>query len=431
MKKVKIIGMGYVGQTLAAVMAESGLEVYGVDNSDDVVSAMKNLQSHVHEPGLNELLAKHMGKTLFVGKWGEISNDVDAVIISVPTPITKNRKPDTSYIESVLALCARQLKKDQLVVLRSTVPIGATRSVAKPLLEKSGLKAGKDFYLAFAPERTIQGAALRELTILPQIIGGINNESVEKASELFAQITPTIVPVSSPEAAETIKLIDNSFRDFKFAYANEIAELCEKTGLNAFEIIRAANRGYQRNNVPLPSPGVGGGCLSKDPHIFADSAAHFGQDLKLVKQSREVNEEAPRRVAQRLKKLNLKNKTVAVFGFAFKGVPPTNDVRVSPTLEVVAELIQTGASIRGFDHVVERQKIEAIGAKYAQSIEEALNKADVAVFMTNNKEFFDPEVAKLLGKMNKNGVVFDGWGIFDKKQVETLGLRYMGVGVGT
>ncbi len=429
MNRVKIVGMGYVGQTLAASMAESGFIVYGIDNSDKVIEAMRSCNSHVREEGLNECLKKHVGKTLFVGNWDDFKQEVNAIVIAVPTPINKNYKPNLSFVKEILEKVAKSLKKGQLIALRSTVPLGTTRKVAMPILEKSGLKAGKDFYLVFSPERTIQGAALHELTFLPQVIGGIGEKSVEIASELFRKITPTIVPVSSPEAAETIKLIDNSFRDFKFAYANELAELCEKADLNAFEIIRAANRGYQRNNIPLPSPGVGGGCLSKDPHIFADSALQFGQNLTLIKQSRAINEAAPFRIVERLKPFNLSGKTVLINGFAFKGKPPTNDIRISPTLDVVSELKKENVKLRGFDPVVESWKIKELGVEPFDNIEKALENVDVAIFMTNNQEFQEPEVITLIAKMKKGGIIVDGWGLFDKKEVEKLGLKYIGVGV--
>ncbi len=431
MKKIKIVGMGYVGQTLAAVMAEAEFTVYGIDEDSRVIDAMKNRKSHVHETGLNEILEKRIDKNLFAGKWQEFESDVDVIVIAVPTPFDKKtRKPNLSYVETVLQNCAKTLKKGQTIILRSTVPLGTTRNVAKTILERSGLVAGKDFYLAFAPERTIQGAALRELTILPQIIGGINAESVQATTKIFEQITPIIVPVTSLEAAEMIKLVDNSFRDVKFAYANELAELCEKANLNAFEVIRSANRGYQRNNIPLPSPGVGGGCLTKDPHIFASSAAKYGQELTMIENGRQVNEAAPKRIAERLKKFDISDKTVLICGFAFKGEPPTNDMRESPTLDLVTELKGNCKNILGYDPLVEKWKIEGLGLKYIEKLKNGIESADVAVFMINHKEFLDPEISKLFAKMPKNAVIVDGWGLFDKRTIEAMGIKYIGVGIG-
>ena len=362
--KIHIVGLGYTGQTLAAVLADVSYTVYGSDIDSNVLDLLRRGQTHVFEKNLSEYIEKFINKKIFVGKPDEIyKNDFDVHIVCVHTPIDKEtKKSRLEAIRSAFIEIRDNLKKGQLVILRSTVPVGTTRNFVKPILEQSGLKAGEDFYLVFAPERTMQGVALSELRVLPQIIGGLNDASVNEAVKLFRKVTPTIVCVSSPEAAELIKLIDNSYRDIKFAYAQEIAMYCKKNGLNAFEVIHAANQGYPRNAIPLPSPGVGGGCLSKDPYILLDSAKKSGENLMLVKTAREVNESMPKKVFEDIKThFDLNGKKVFIAGFAFKGDPETNDLRDSPTLELLNHFSGSNVNIFGYDPVVEDWKIKSLG----------------------------------------------------------------------
>ncbi|MFQ5710331.1 MAG: nucleotide sugar dehydrogenase [Candidatus Geothermarchaeales archaeon] len=429
---INVIGLGYVGQTLAAVLADVGYEVHGFDVNQSILDRIRKGNSPVAEPGLNSLIRKYLNKRLFVNKPGrEYDNQASAVVISVGSPINKEtKKSNIEIVKRAAKEVSVYLKRKQTVILRSTVPVGTTREIVKPLLEKaSGLRAGEDFYLAFAPERTIEGAALKELRTLPQIVGGINEESVDKTAKIFRKVTSTIVCVSSLEAAELIKLLDNSYRDLRFAYANSIARYCEKKGLNAFEVIRAANQGYERNTIPIPSPGVGGACLSKDPYILVENAKDVG--LTLVTLARKINEGIPEQIINRLNnEFSIEGKTVFVAGFAFKGKPETNDMRDSPTIDLVRHLKEKKARVVGYDPVVEKSKIRSIGVKPVECIEDGLVDADVAIFMTNHHSFFDLNTDVLFSKMKSGGIVFDGWNIFRKEDIERLGLKYRGIGIG-
>lgn len=430
--KINVVGLGFVGQTLAVVLADVGFKVFGTEVDEKVLENIRNGRSHIHEPGINLLIKKHLNKNLFVGKPEEMYNNaVDAFIICVTSPVDKKTKePNVEIVKNTVYEIQEHLKQGQIVILRSTVPVGTTRNIVKPILEKAGLKAGKDFYLASAPERTIEGNALNELRTLPQIIGGINDKSIDEAVKIFRRTTPTIMCVSSLEAAELIKLLDNSYRDVRFAYANEIARYCEKAGLNAFEVINAANQGYPRNNIPVPSPGVGGACLTKDPYILMKCAADVGEELELVSKAREINEIVPQYVIKQLKKHKpLKNKKIFIAGFAFKGHPETNDIRESPSVELVKHLTNENVIISGYDPVVEPWKIKNLNVNHVKTIEEGLKDADIAVFMTNHKSFSNLN-GDIFSKMKKDGMVFDGWGLFKKDEIEKLGLKYKGIGKG-
>lgn len=429
---IHIVGLGYTGQTLAAVMAEVGFKVYGTDMSDKVLAPLRKGDSHIMEEGITGHVKKHIDRNLFVGKPGEHNDkEIDAHIVCVHTPIDDaSKKTNLEAVRSAFTEIAGNLKRGQTVILRSTVPVGTTRNFVKPILEKNGLKAGEDFYLVFAPERTSQGAALKELRTLPQVIGGINDKSVDEAVKIFRKITPTIMSVSSLEAAELIKLIDNSYRDLTFAYAQEIANYCKKIGVNAFEVIKAANQNYPRNNIPVPSPGVGGVCLTKDPHILMNSAKEVDEDLRLIRTAREINESTPRKIADELKMaVDLKGKKVFVVGMAFKGHPETNDTRGSPAIEFVRGISNEGCEIFGYDPVVEEWKIREAGVSHVKEIGDGAEGADVVVFMTNHQSFKNLG-HEFFSKMKKDGLVYDGWGLFNKKDIEDIGLNYKGVGIG-
>ncbi len=433
-RKIAIMGMGYVGLTLAAVMADVGLEILGVEVNKNILNKLKNGEPHFHERNLKRLIKKYFGKKLnFISEIPDNSSEV--YIISVGTPIDENKKPISKYLENVSNDVALKLKKGDLVVLRSTVPVGTTRNLVKPILEKkSNLIAGKDFYLAFAPERTAEGNALDELRTNPQIIGGINEESVSITADLFRKLTHTNVVVSSLEAAEMVKIIDNSNRDLKFAYANEIANVCETIGIDAVEVIKAANVHYPRNDVPLPSPGVGGACLSKDPHILVDFSSKAGYYPKLIKLGRDINENIPTRMVERIKyKLektgkDIKNTKIFIIGFAFKGYPETSDMRDSPTILLLNELKKYNKNLYGFDPLVSKEEIDSLNVT-PTSIEDGFNNADVVIFMTNNPPYYDLYIEDLIDKMNKPCVLMDGWHIFNSNEIKKIdGVIYCGIG---
>lgn len=431
--KIQIIGLGYVGQTLALALADTGFMVYGSDVNDDVLDQLKRGQSNIQEKNLLPLLRKHINKNFFVGKPEEIyQNEIDVHIACISTPIDREtQKINLDALKGSFEEIGNHLKKGQLVILRSTVPVGTARNYVKPILEKSGFVAGEDFYLVVAPERTAEGVALQELRSLPQIIGGINEKSIDEAIKIFRRLTPTITCVSSLEAAELVKLLDNSYRDMRFAYAQEVGYYCKRVGLDAFEVIKASNQGYARNNIPVPSPGVGGICLNKDPYIFLDCASQVGINLKLVKASREINEIIPKQIAEEIKKtVDLTGKKVFIAGFAFKGEPETNDIRDSPTIELLKHIRDSNPIIYGFDPVVESWKIKNLDVNHVEDLKAGLSNADIAIFMTNHALFRDLETHEIFSLMKPGGLVFDGWGLFNKGSVEKLGLTYKGVSSG-
>ena len=264
-RKIAVMGLGFVGLTLAVVMADSGFSVLGIETQEAVVELLRRGVPHFYELGLANQLRFHIGRQLQV-ETRLRPGECDVYIISVGTPVDENHQPVLQAVETAARDVGKALKPGDAVMLRSTVPVGTTRNFVLPILEQeSGLRGGKDFSLVFAPERTVAGKAIKELRSLPQIIGALDLQGAEVAAAIFRELTPTIVMVDLPEAAEMVKLVNNTFRDTIFSFANEIALVCERYGLDAFKIIDAANEGYPRDPVPMPSPGVGGVCLKKDP----------------------------------------------------------------------------------------------------------------------------------------------------------------------
>lgn len=434
---VCVLGLGYVGLTLAAVMADVGYKVIGVDRNEALVEDVKAGKPHFHEKGLEELLvalARRPEPPRYLAELAEPC--AQAYIISVGTPILKPAMvPNLDYVRRAATEIGRVLCRGDLVVLRSTVPVGTTRKVVLPVLEQlSGLKAGPDFSLAFCPERTVEGKALRELRELPQIVGGVDPHSAETAAHLFRRNTPAIIDVGSLEEAEMIKIMDNTYRDVMFAYANQIALLCEAIGLDMVPLVRAANSGYNRNNIPVPSPGVGGACLSKDPYILASVCREAGVDPLLFELGRRINEHMPvhtcRRTAAELQRVgkSLKGAEVLVLGFAFKGRPETSDLRDSPTLDLLRELAAAGAHVRGYDPVVTPDEIAQLGARPC-GLKEGFDGVDAAIIMLNHQAFEDMDLASLLEAARKPVVVIDGWHLHNADDLAQMpGVVYRCIG---
>lgn len=430
-KKIAVLGLGFVGLTLAVVLADAGFNVLGIEEQETVIESLKKGIPHFYESGLSNQLRHLVGKKLQIESRIE-NNDCDVYIISVGTPVDENHQPVLDHIKTACQSVGKVLKSGDTVMLRSTVPVGTTRQHCLPWLEEvSGLKSGKDFSLVFAPERTIAGKAIKELRSLPQIIGALDPQGAEIAAAIFREVTPTIVMLDSLESAEMVKLVNNAFRDTIFSFSNEIALVCEKYGLDAFRIITAANEGYPRDPVPLPSPGVGGVCLKKDPYLLQSTAIAKGIEPWIIGRSRLVNEYMPYHMYKKFSTfcqtsgLELSKTQVFVVGFAFKGWPETSDMRDSSTLDLVNYLNQAGVKIRGFDPVIEPEALGKIPGVEVCSLASGFEGADCVFIMNNHPSYEDWNLFALLDSMHKPGLLIDGWHIFPMEDITQMeGISY-------
>lgn len=433
-KTVAVIGLGYVGLTLALTLCEFGIRVIGVDVNEKVLEMLKNGTPHFYEKGLEALLKKHVNKNLILST-NVLENESDIFIVCVGTPVDSKGHVNDSYLRDAISKIGNVLKPHDLIVLRSTVPIGTCRNIVAPILEQeSGLQPGSDYFLAFAPERTVEGKALEELRTLPQVIGGANKQSLDYTTRLFQIFTHTIVTVDNLEEAEAVKLLNNTFRDVSFSFANEVALSLSGHNLNARNVIHAANEGYVRNHIPYPSPGVGGACLVKDPHLFVESARSGGYEAKLPTLSREINESMIDFVVEKTdtfcEHTGKDPATAKIFlmGMAFKGMPETSDIRHSTSVDILKKLQDGYENIVIYDPVATKDDLMALESDVTKNVATGFAEADCVLVLNNHPSFKDLDIFKLVSTMKTPGMVFDAWGNFGAEQITAVeGIRYTGL----
>lgn len=428
MKTVGVVGLGYVGLTLAVTLARKGFTVHGVDTSPAVLDALVKGRPHLFEPGVEEGVRAFLGKRLHVGS--ELPQGaVDAAIICVSTPINPDTQaPELGNLRMAARHVALRCASDTVVIVRSTVPVGASRTIVLPeLLARWGRAR-----LAFAPERTIQGQALRELEELPQVVGGLDSDGRGAAAALFARVTKRVVEVSSLEAAELVKLVNNCHTDLIYSYGNEVALMAERWQLDPLEVIRAANLEYPRPDLAKPGF-VGGACLSKDPYILISGSRAAGYTPWLVGQARGLNEHLPVHVAERLIGMIRKARgsaegaRLAVLGWAYKGWPPTDDMRGTPIVSMLPLLRAAGLELRGHDYLVAADVIRGLGAEPVTP-EAAFDGADAVLVITNHSEYAKLDLRRLLPGLRRPAVLYDCWRILDEETVRGAGVSYAGIG---
>ncbi|MCA9800238.1 MAG: nucleotide sugar dehydrogenase [Cyanobacteria bacterium HKST-UBA04] len=417
---VCVVGLGYVGLTLAITLAKIGFHVTGIEKRADIVAQLKAGHAHFYEPDIDTML-QEMQAAGRLDIYQQLPDDSPSTvyIITVGTPLGDNNKPRMDFIEAATTELADKMPDGSLIVLRSTVKLGTSRHIVAPILEASG----KSFHLAFCPERTTEGKALQELRYLPQIVSGYNFESLVRASELFQFITPIVIKVSELEVAEMVKMVDNTQRDLYFAYANEVASLCDAAGIPAGEVINAGNFHYPRNN--MPSPGlVGGPCLSKDSYLLMESMAPFNVYPKITMAARHINEEQPavcaRFIKNRADEMGIDPTTISILGLAFKGAPETDDLRGTTATFLIDELrlCFPNAALQGYDAVVSAADIEAFGLKPVQTIEQAFNSSRIVVIHNNHQSFRSLPLGYLSRQMQTPSIIYDFWNLFDHEKLD-------------
>src|SRR5437660_628479 len=427
--KICVVGTGHIGLPLAAVLAEAGFEVTGYDTNDDFVTRVNTTgTADFREEGLDELSSRHLHLSLTLTSSPPAGQDV--YIITVGTPLeTGTERPSLERIRVAVQRIAPGFGPDPLIILRSTVSIGTTRSVVLPEIRRHAQRFG----LAFCPERTIEGKAIPEMRSLPQVVGGLDEESADRAEALFRRITEKIVRVSSLEAAEMIKLINNTYRDLTFAFANEVALIAERFGLSAGELIHAANADYLRSGVARPGF-VGGPCLEKDALILIASLHQIDFKPRVIEEARRLNQGLPDHVAARLiaelRRLRpgTDDAKVLVSGFAFKGRPAIEDVRGSAAIPLMQQLQDVGFEVWGHDFVTAEKIVTGLGAR-ACTLEEGFASADAVVIMNNHPDYLTAEIPALARSMRNPSVLFDSWSLFGPGDFRGVpGLRYGALG---
>jgi UDP-N-acetyl-D-mannosaminuronic acid dehydrogenase len=424
---ISVIGLGYVGLPTAVVFASKGFNVVGVDVDAGKVEAVNSGRCYIREPGLDVLLRDVVSKGLLRATTDAVRavRESDAVVIAVPTPV-RDGVADLSYLREALLAVREGLHRGLLVVIESTIPPGTTAGFAKPLLEESGMRAEEDFYLAHVPERIAPGRAVEELLNMPRVVGGVGPRSTEKAVELYSRVNSKLLTTDAT-TAEFVKLAENTYRDLNIAYANLLAVMAEKLGVDVYEAIRLANT-HQRVHIHIPGAGVGGPCLTKDPYMLISIDPDFWGS-ELIKIARRINDYMPIHTVKIVEKalieaeLEIKNARITVLGAAYKG--GVGDTRESPSKHIVEELIKKGSKVIAYDPYTS----ETFGAERSLSLEDAVKDSDAIVIVTDHPEFKNIDL-EVIGRIMRHKIIIDGRRVIEPYQAVKHGFRYYGVGFG-
>lgn len=390
-RSVGVIGLGYVGLPLALAYHEAGLTVLGVDANPRRVDELNAGHSPIDDIGDARLQAALKSGVRFVGVDEALSPlaGSDAIIVCVPTPITQSKDPDLAPVVAAAQLAQQSLKAGQLVVLQSTTFPGTTTGPFRAELERSGLVAGRDFDLAFAPERVNPGDPASARRDVPRLVGGTTPEATARAKRLFENINSRVIPLSSPDAAEMAKLLENVFRNINIAFVNQLALLCERMGLDVWEVIDAAATKPFGFMAFRPGPGVGGHCIPVDPYYLAWRAREFDFVERFVELAGDINLAMPRHVVElAAEALNERGKSIrgsriGVLGVAFK--PNVQDARNTPAADVIALLAARGAAVSYHDPLV--PELRATGGEifHSTAFETMIEASDLIVVVTPHK----------------------------------------------
>lgn len=417
--KICIFGLGRIGLPITLVCADSGYNVVGVDINERLVNSLNEGRTIFNEPGLKELLTKHLNKNFFPKHQDEdVASDLkqaEYIILAVGTGFAKYPdKPNLSTLYSVIGQLIATGLRGKTIILRVTLPIGTSDGVKDFIEKKTGLKEGKDFWFSFVPERIMEGRAIIEERALPKIVGTYNDDGFEKVRSFFERVGGEIIRVSNPQTAEFIKLIDNSWRNTRFAFANELAFLAEENDIDVMEAIKSANLGYKRNEIPCPGP-VSGYCLGKDPYLlelsFEKVARRRGFN-SMWYYGRRANDWLFEKVVE-----EIKGKKVLVAGLSFKD--NIDDYRFSHGVEIIRRLLKKGCSVVVYDPFLDNNLYTKLPREISDNVvvshsfEKALSENfDTIIIATKHNEFKEESVRKLIKELPDSVEIIDLWHLY-------------------
>jgi len=431
---VAVYGLGKMGLPLAAVFAERGARVIGVDISPEVVDQINKGKCPVpNEPGLPEMLEADVAKGRFSATTDGVAaaKESNVMVILVPCLLNSDNSPDLTAITATCASISQGLSRGDFVIIETTVPPRTTKDVLLPILKQSGLKEG-EFGLAFCPERTSSGRAIRDITgAYPKVVGGIDKESTGTAEAIYSIVNKKgVITVSDTTAAEAVKLFEGIYRDVNIALSNELALVCREIGVNPAEAFRVANEpvsdetGRPYTNLLQPGAGVGGHCIPVYPYFVTKTT---GTDTSLIKLARKINDSMPYHMVDLVMEgLNeagrsIKGSSILILGLAFRG--GVKETRNSPTIPIIQKLKELHVNVFLYDPLFSRDEIESSGAEYSSSFD----NMDCLVIVTDHKEFREYDWQKIGGKM-RSRVIVDGRQVIEPEKVRKVGFIYRGIG---
>lgn len=389
--RVGIIGLGYVGLPLAVEYAEEGFSVIGLDIAKDKVAMVNSAKSYIDDiPDARLKGLVRSGKLKATFDPAQIKK-MDTISICVPTPLSKTKDPDISYILSAVGWIKKYLKKEMLVILESTTYPGTTEDMILPLLESSGLKVGRDFYLAFSPERIDPGNAVFATKNTPRVVGGITPQCTKAAKLFYEQVIENVVPMSSTKAAEMVKLLENTFRAVNIGLVNEVALMCDRLKINVWEIIDAAASKPFGFMPFYPGPGLGGHCIPIDPHYLSWKLKSLNYYARFIELAGDINSRMPEYVVERIRRTlneyskSVKKSKILVLGVTYK--KDIKDTRESPALDVIKLLHEGGARIYYNDPQVPEIRLNNLKFKSSRITKTILKSADLVVILTDHSVY--------------------------------------------
>jgi len=394
------------------MMANNGFSVLGIDVNDEIINKLNSGHLHIEEPDLEEVFKKAFNeKKLSVSKQVK---KCDVYIIAVPTPVKKNNKAELKYVVEAAEMIRDFVSEGSLVILESTSPPGTTRNIVGDIItKKTGLIAGKDYFLAFCPERVLPGKIIYELINNDRVIGGIDEKSANLAKEVYGSFVKGNMHLTTLETSEFVKLAENTYRDINIAFANEIADICEDYKINVWDVIKFANM-HPRVNILNPGPGVGGHCIAIDPWFILEN---INRKDTLIEKCRNINNARPYIISKKI--LNIlnesKNPKVTIFGITYK--ENVGDTRESPALEIMEVLTKNGVNVNVYDPVVTNFKGKL------QNLEDSLKDSDLLLLFVGHEQYKSVSLNYIAGLMrNKN--IFDTRNFYSQAEVEKTGLKY-------
>ncbi|MBT3362539.1 MAG: nucleotide sugar dehydrogenase [Chloroflexi bacterium] len=415
---IAIVGLGYVGLPLTVAFAEAGYKVLGIDVQQARADLVNSGKSYIADVN-GERLAKVVANGLIEATTDQSRlKEADAICICVPTPLTKTKDPDLSYVTYEAEQIQETLRPGQLIVLESTTYPGTTKEVILPILLQSGLKEGSDFYLAYSPERVDPNNQKYNIKNTPKVVGGISSTSTKLATLLYSQIADNVVDVSSPETAEMTKVFENVFRSVNIALVNELAQLCEKMGISVWEVIKAASTKPYGYTPFYPGPGIGGHCIPLDPYYLANKARELDFHTRFIELASDINEHMPYHVIERIMDAlnsagkSLKGAKVLVLGVAYK--KDIEDIRESPALKLLELLCAKETDVSFNDPYINEVKLTHVALTSTELSSKILSAADCVVIATDHSCYDIKDIAA------QAKLVFDTRGVTTEIRSENI-----------
>ncbi|MFB1082164.1 nucleotide sugar dehydrogenase [Jeotgalibacillus sp. JSM ZJ347] len=418
-QKICVVGLGYIGLPTAVMFANHGVRVHGMDINEKAVNMIQNKQLHIEENGLQEKLEQAIDDKLLTVSTSPEKADV--FIIAVPSPIREDKTANLEYVRKATESIVPFVEKGNLVILESTVPPKTVENIMMPELIKTGLEIGTELFVSHSPERVIPGKVFEELVSNDRIVGGINEESSRMTTELYRTFVKGTIHETDATTAELVKVMENTYRDVNIAFANELAKIADKIGVNIWEAIRLANF-HPRVNIHMPGPGVGGHCIAVDPWFLVELNPELA---KIIHLSRETNDGMPQYTADMaasiLQAKQIKSPKLTVLGLAFKG--NIDDMRESPSLDVLRHLEEKTLDVTAYDPHIKEIQLK----NQTASVEEAYGHADALLILTDHNVFKEMDPNEIAG-MVRTKIVIDTKNCISRDKWEAAGFEVYTLG---